>query len=230
MANVPTQCTIRSMCYAWVLCALLLSGVLTRAQQDTGGILIAVTDSSGATVSNAPVLVINNGTQAQLSGVTNDIGTWTATPLLPGDYQVKVSRPGYQTAVVQHVIVVLQQNTRVAFSLRVGNVQESVVVSAEEPPLLQTEDVSAGQTISGVLQAELPVSDRDFNRLAVLTVGVNYSTPSGPRDSVSGAFSANGISQYQNNYILDGTDMPSISYSANPARHNRTKTPWCRHC
>ncbi len=218
MAKFPTQSTVRYTCYAWVLCALFLSGVLARAQQDTGGILVAVTDTSGASVSGAAVTVTNNGTQAHLQGATNDIGTWTASPLPPGDYEVKVARAGYRTAVVEHVIVVLQQNTRVAVSLLVGNVQENVVVSAEEPPLLQTEDVSAGQTISGVLEAELPVSDRDFNRLAVLTVGVNYSTPSGPRDSVSGAFSANGISQYQNNYILDGTDNNSYDQNINEGR------------
>ena len=202
---------------AWLLCVLLLAGVRAHSQQDSGGILVAVTDSSGASVSNAAVTVTNNGTQAQLRGGTNDIGTWTASPLLPGDYSVKVTLTGFRTAVVEHVTVVIQQNTRVAVSLVVGNVQDSVEVSAE-PPLLQTEDISAGQTISGVLKDELPVSDRDFNRLAVLTVGVNYSTPSGPRDTASGAFSANGVSQYQNNYILDGTDNNSYDQNINEGR------------
>ena len=68
------------------------------------------------------------------------------------------------------------------------------------------------------MKEELPVSDRDFNRLAVLTVGVNYSTPSGPRDSVSGAFAANGVSQYQNNYVLDGTDNNSYDQNVNEGR------------
>lgn len=202
---------------AWILCVLLLAAVRAHSQQDSGGILVAVTDVSGASVSGAAVVVINNGTQAQLHGATNDIGTWPANPLPPGDYEVKVSRAGFRTAVVEHAIVVIQQNTRVAVSLAVGNVQDSVVVTAE-PPMLETEDITTEQTISGVLKDELPVSDRDFNRLAVLTVGVNYSTPSGPRDTASGAFSANGVSQYQNNYILDGTDNNSYDQNINEGR------------
>ena len=78
-----------------------------------------------------------------------------------------------------HVIVQIQQNTRLPITLRVGSTNQTMVVQAQAP-LLQTEDVSVGQTISGVIKDDLPVSDRDFNRLAVLTVGVNYSTPSGP--------------------------------------------------
>lgn len=200
-----------------VLCVMLIAAVSVYSQQDTGGILVVVTDASGASVANGTVTVTNNGTHAQLSGKTNDIGSWTASPLPPGDYQVKVACAGYRTVVVEHAVVVIQQNTRVPVALQVGNVQDSVEVSAA-PPLLETEDVSAGQTISGVLKDDLPVSDRDFNRLAVLTVGVNYSTPSGPRDTASGAFSANGISQYQNNYILDGTDNNSYDQNINEGR------------
>ena len=102
-------------------------------------------------------------------------------------------------------------------ALKVGSTNQNLVVQGQTP-LLQTEDVSVGQTISGVIKDDLPVSDRDFNRLAVLTVGVNYSTPSGPRDTASGAFSANGISQYQNNYILDGTDNNSYDQNINEGR------------
>ncbi|MBT9330114.1 TonB-dependent receptor [Paracidobacterium acidisoli] len=203
--------------YAWVVCAWLVAGACAYAQQDSGGILIAVTDASGATVGSAAVDVTNNGTQAHLHGTTNSIGTWTATPLPPGDYRVTVAQPGFETAVVDHVVVEIQQNTRVPVSLAVGNVKENLVVTAQAP-LLQTENVALGQTLSGVLKDDLPVSDRDFNRLAVLTVGVNYSTPSGPRDTASGAFAANGVSQYQNNYVLDGTDNNSYDQNVNEGR------------
>ncbi len=128
-----------------------------------------------------------------------------------------VSQTGFETSVAEHVTVQIQQNTRVPITLKVGSTNQNLVVQAQAP-LLQTEDVSVGQTISGVLKDDLPVSDRDFNRLAVLTVGVNYSTPSGPRDTASGAFSANGISQYQNNYILDGTDNNSYDQNINEGR------------
>ena len=202
---------------AWIVAAFLLAGGPIFAQQDSGGIVVTVKDASGAAVANASATVVNNGTQARSEGKTNEIGAWNATPLSPGDYRVTVSQTGFQNAVADHVIVQIQQNTRLSITLKVGTTNETMVVQAQAP-LLQTEDVSVGQTISGVIKDDLPVSDRDFNRLAVLTVGVNYSTPSGPRDTASGAFSANGISQYQNNYILDGTDNNSYDQNINEGR------------
>lgn len=200
-----------------ILCTLLFACSHLYGQQDSGGILVSVTDSSGSVVKDAAVLITNNGAGTKLQGVTNDAGDWLAAPLLVGDYTVAVQRSGFQRVVALHVTVEVQQSTRVPITLVIGDVQQEVDVTAEAP-LLQTEDSEVGQTIAGTLKEELPVSDRDFNRLAVLTVGVNYSTPSGPRDSVSGAFSANGVSQYQNNYVLDGTDNNSYDQNVNEGR------------
>ena len=202
---------------AWIVAALLLAGGHGFAQQDSGGILVTVKDASGAAVANASATVTNNGTQAVSEGKTNAIGVWNANPLPAGDYRVSVSQAGFETSVAEHVIVQIQQDTRLPMTLKVGSTNDSVLVQAQAP-LLQTEDVSLGQTITGVIKDDLPVSDRDFNRLAILTVGVNYSTPSGPRDTASGAFAANGISQYQNNYVLDGTDNNSYDQNINEGR------------
>jgi hypothetical protein len=219
-STVPPHRFQSSLRRACIVAAFLLAGGHILAQQDSGGILVTVQDASGAVVANASATVVNNDTQAISEGKTNAIGIWNATPLPPGDYRVTVSQTGFETSVAEHVTVQIQQNTRLPITLKVGSTNQSLVVQAQAS-LLQTEDVSVGQTISGVLKDDLPVSDRDFNRLAVLTVGVNYSTPSGPRDTASGAFSANGISQYQNNYILDGTDNNSYDQNINEGPHLR---------
>lgn len=207
----------RFLRYGSILCSLFLAVCGAFAQQDAGSILVVAKDSSGATLRDAQVTVTNDGTHAQLHGTTNAIGTWLATPLAPGNYRVVVSRSGFQSEVVEGVVVQLLRDSRVPVTLPIGDVQQNLVVRAQTP-LLNTESVSMGQTIGGVLKDDLPVSDRDFNRLAVLTTGVNYATPSGPRDTASGAFAANGVSQYQNNYILDGTDNNSYDQNINEGR------------
>ncbi len=214
---MPARRFKSSLPYACIVAILLLLGGRSYAQQDSGGILISVRDASGAAVPGASVTAVNNGTQSVSQGKTNDIGDWNANPLPAGDYRVTVTGTGFQTAVAEHVTVQIQQNTRLPIALKVGSMTENLVVQAQAP-LLQTEEVSLSQTISGVLKDDLPVVDRDFNRLAVLTVGVSYSTPSGPRDTASGAFAANGISQYQNNYVLDGTDNNSYDQNINEGR------------
>ena len=187
------------------------------AQQDTGGIRVAVTDPAAAAVPNATITVTNSGTNAKLEGTTNEIGLWTATPLSIGEYQVSISKPGFSTTVVSNIRVQAQQVIPVPVTLAVGKASQQTLVTADSVSL-QTVTSSLGQTISGILKTNLPVIDRDFNRLAVLTTGVNLATPSGPRDTASGAFSANGITQYQNNYVLDGTDNNSYDQNINEGR------------
>ena len=199
------------LCVCFCLCGHLYP------QQDRGGLVVVITDASGAIVRDAAIIITNNDTGAEMKGATNNIGVWIANPLPAGDYSVVVEHEGFQKAVALHVTVDVQQATSVPIALVVGNVEQQLLVTAQTP-LMQTEDSELGQTISGALKDELPVSDRDFNRLAVLTVGVNYSTPSGPRDSASGGFAANGVSQYQNNYVLDGTDNNSYDQNVNEGR------------
>ena len=69
--------------HRWLACALVVFFACSYlyGQQDSGGILVSVTDTSGAVVKDASVTITNNGTNAKLQGVTNDIGTWEAAPL-----------------------------------------------------------------------------------------------------------------------------------------------------
>lgn len=201
---------------SWLAIVILFICTAAQAQQDSGGIVVTVTDPGAAMLPNAHIAVTNNGTSAHFNVMTNSLGSVLVTPLPVGDYQIIVEKQGFSRTIVSHVTVQLQQNTRVPIILAVGNVAEETVVTTQLP-ILQTEDTSVGQTIDAVLKDNLPVIDRSFNHLAPLTIGVNMTTPSGPRDSGTG-FSANGVSQYQNNYILDGTDNNSYDQNVNEGR------------
>ena len=109
--------------YRWlvcVLCTLFFACSHFYGQQDSGGILISVTDSSGAVVKNAEVTATNNGTNAKLQGMTNGAGSWLASPLPVGDYTVTVEQSGFQKAVASHVTVEVQQASRVPVVLVPG--------------------------------------------------------------------------------------------------------------
>ncbi len=204
------------LCYV-ALVALVLIVPLAFPQQDAGGLLVSVVDPGGATVPGAKVTVRNVSTNAEVSGASNGLGVWTASPLRPGDYQVTVEKEGFRKAVSETVQVGVQQTPRVVVSLTIGSVSESVTVAAEATTL-QTVDVSKGQLISGEIKNELPLSDRNYGTLAKLAVGVASVTPSVRDGSGSGAFTANGIRQYQNNYVLDGTDNNLYDQNVNEGR------------
>ncbi len=68
---MPVKRTRQNWWYAWALCIALLMGICAQAQQDTGGILVAVTDVSGATVKDAAVVITNTETQSELKGTAS---------------------------------------------------------------------------------------------------------------------------------------------------------------
>ena len=94
----------------------------------------------------------------------------------------------------------------VPIGLPVGNVTETIEVTAEAP-LLQTETTTLGAALSNKAVTELPLGgQRTFTFLARLSPGVLPAEP-GARDAVGGGFSANGVrSNGQNNFLLNGVD------------------------
>ncbi|MBI3678932.1 MAG: TonB-dependent receptor [Acidobacteria bacterium] len=200
------------------LCLLLVLMCLSGlAQQDSGGLVISVRDPNGALVPGAKVTVTNVATNQTAEGVTGDTGDFIASPLRPGQYKATVKRDGFQTAVSEIVRVGAQQIPRVEIKLVVGSVNESVTV-AESVTVLQTVDVSKQMTVSGTLQSELPVLDRDYNQLSSLTVGVTLGTPNNARDRFGAGFSASGIKTTQTRYTLDGTDNTSYNQNIQTGR------------
>jgi hypothetical protein len=60
------------------------------------GLLVWVTDSSGAVVENAAVVLVNSATGARIEGKTNPYGVFTSRGLLPQTYEVTASSPGFR--------------------------------------------------------------------------------------------------------------------------------------
>src|SRR5689334_9474147 len=112
---------------------------LLNAQVDTGTILGVVRDASGAVVPQARVTILNEGTGAAQSALTNESGGYVFTPLRIGTYSVEVEHPGFQKQRRTGVPLSIQQQVVVDFSMVVGEVTSTVEVSGEIA-LLQTEN------------------------------------------------------------------------------------------
>ncbi|MBI1789497.1 MAG: TonB-dependent receptor [Acidobacteria bacterium] len=207
----PFVHSLRRMLAGICLCFAL------HAQQDTGGLQVGVRDPKGAIVPGARVTVTNADTGAVVRGVTGDTGDFTASPLQPGRYRASVQQDGFQTAVSEVVPVGAQQIPRLQITLVVGSLSESVTVTATAA-LLQTVDVSKAHTVSGTIKDELPISDRNFNQLSKLMVGVTASTPNQGRDRFGGGFSVSGIKTTQTRFTLDGIDNNSYNQDIESGR------------
>jgi len=196
-----------------VLLVGLLGASLLRAQNTTGTITGTVTDSAGAVIGDASILIEDTDSQVSRSAVTETSGNFTATLLPPGHYSVTVSRPGFKTSTSQGLVLDLEQVLRVNVTLSPGAVTESVTVSAEQLAL-DTDSSTVGQVISGDQITDMPLNGRNFTDLLLLTPGsVQQSGEQGQyRVNEGNAISLGGGNSDSQSYTVDGTTILDTSY------------------
>ncbi|HEY3456653.1 MAG TPA: TonB-dependent receptor [Bryobacteraceae bacterium] len=183
----------------------LFSAVALYAQVDTGTILGAVHDNTGAVIAGARVTVRNEGTSFSQTNTTSQSGEYVFTPLKIGTYTVEVESPGFKKERRTGLIVNIQQQVVSDFTLSVGDVTSEISVTAAVP-LLQTESGSVGHVIEGQTINDLPLNGRNYTFLARLVPGATVGQQEGRGLNANGWFTANGTRPAQNNYMLDGID------------------------
>src|SRR5881396_1848106 len=119
--------------------AFLLVAVLgaALAQQDMG----VITGPTGAAVPAARVTVTNRETGETRSVSSSDGGAYTVGPLRVGRYTVSVEKQGFKKSVQQDIELHAQDRVRADLKLEVGQMAESISITAEAP-LLQAETSS----------------------------------------------------------------------------------------
>jgi hypothetical protein len=175
------------------------------AQRITGSIDGRVLDPSGAVLPGVEITVTNDATQQARTAITNETGLYNV-PLLPsGTYSVRASLPGFRTEVRRGVQVEVDRNARVDVQLEVGNVTESLEVTADAP-LIVTDNAALGQVIDSRRVAELPLNGREFLALASLAPGVQPNVEGSNLSTQSGSVNVNGAREEFNLFLLDGVD------------------------
>src|ERR1700720_369533 len=186
----------------WFVAVLLLAG-LSLLGQTLGEISGTVVDPSGAGVPNSTVTLTNTSTNAVRTAETNEQGLYTFPSVPPGTYNVKVEHPGFKTT-TSNVEVLVQQSVRLDLTLQVGQVSESIEVSATAA-LLQSENATVGTVVETKSIVELPLNGREYLNLVTLAPNVsNLAPPSGQAQSRQGADRANlAISAGGNRIVYD---------------------------
>jgi len=160
----------------FLLSVCSLKGV---AQGLFGTISGVVSDSSGAAVPDASVKIININTNVIVSVKTNGAGVFSATSLNPGVYKVEAEAKGFKSAVVNNILLEVNANPKVDFTLTVGQVNEVVEVTTVNTPILQTQQSDLGQTLNESELGQLPTSGssgRNVYSLLPLAAGVSQQT------------------------------------------------------
>ena len=160
----------RAIVSAAVLITIVLAPI-TASAQATGQINGVVTDPSGALLPGVTIEATSNATSATRTAVTGIDGLYTIPLLPPGVYTVKATLQGFRTAQRDDVRVVVTETARVAFQLEVGQLTETVTVTAEAT-LVETSNATHGIVIDEQKVVDLPLNGRNFTQLGTLIPGV----------------------------------------------------------
>src|SRR5690348_4321102 len=117
----------------WSLILLLASlfPFCGSAQEYLASISGTVTDSSDAVIPGANVTAQNLATHFTSSAVTNERGEYTIPFVTPGTYSVTVQANGFQRAMRTGVVLHASDKNQTSFKLSVGNLTQSVQVTAD---------------------------------------------------------------------------------------------------
>src|ERR1700723_3724326 len=185
--------------------ALLLTGVFCAPQvpaqtQTTGEITGVVTDPSGAMVAAAKVTLTDNAKGSTQTTATNKDGVYRFQLLNPSSYTVSVTSSGFEET-KKILTVALGQVTTGDIQLMIGSATETVNVTGEAEPLLQTENGNVATTFNQQQLSETPNPGNDLTAIVQTAPGLVMNTAGG-----LGNFSDHGVGAASNLFTLDGMD------------------------
>jgi hypothetical protein len=212
---------------AGIVFALFLWGMPAHAQSTYGTIIGTVTDSSGATISDASITLTNEGTAEKRTVQTNASGSYQFVNIVPGQYSLDFEKSGFRRQRRTSITVVVQAALRLDATLAVGDISQTVDVDTSAP-IIETQPGALGQLVEGKQVQEMPLSGRNVFNLLILAPGVvpQGSTGGNPLGNQSGGTYTNntGFGNYQigggmanqSAFYLDGVPLNTI-YINSPA-------------
>ncbi|MBO0719364.1 MAG: TonB-dependent receptor [Blastocatellia bacterium] len=185
--------------------ALLFIAAPIFAQVTTGSISGFVFDPAGRPVPRAEITVTDPSHALVFHATTDGAGYFRLTELPAQTYTAAAAAKDLGS-VSTNVRLPVDGSVRVDFHLPVPGLEQSVTVTAEVSPL-QTETSELGQVLNQSSIQRLPLNERDFLQLALLTPGVAPPVQ-GSQLSQRGSFAmhVNGGREEFNNFLLDGVD------------------------
>lgn len=172
----------------------LFAGISVLQAQSTSSLHGVVSDPQGAVIPGAVVVLASPSTGTSRQAVTDNTGVYQFVQMMPGEYTMSVTKPGFATLTREHVVLQINVPTTLDLHLEVGATGQTVSVNAEVTTV-DTTDASLGNAFTEHSIKQLPLDTRNVVELLSLQPGVTQN------GEVMGA------RRDQNNITLDGVDV-----------------------
>jgi len=159
------------ICLAVLLLAVSVFTMQSASAQAVyGSILGTVTDAQGAVVPNAKVTVTSVGKGTVETATSNESGNYSVTHLIPDTYNVRFEAAGFKASESKDVTVSADAGAKIDGVMTVGQVNETVEVTAEAPQL-KTDRAEVATTFNEKYVQDLPILNRNFTSFELLSPG-----------------------------------------------------------
>jgi len=179
--------------------------------QNTSQVSGTVRDSSGLAVPGAQITITQTDTGLSRNTQSEATGVYLLPNLPIGPYRLEVKKDGFMTAVQSNIILQVDTNPAIDIDLKVGSVNEQVVVEAAAA-MVETQSTGVGQVINQEQVVDLPLNGRQASQLIFLA-GASTTGPNGQ---------INTAKNYPNEQIIQlaGGTSAGITYLLDGGTHN----------
>lgn len=172
--SIDINLGLKKILQAVLLCSLFITAAYSQALNTS--VNGSVRDAQGAAIIGATVVLTDNATQTARTTTTNDSGFFAFNDVRQGQYMVTVEATGFKKTSITGVQVNVDQAATVNVELEVGQVTETVTVSASDAQtIVNTENAQIKNTVQERQINDLPLNGRNPLTLAGLQAGVNTS-------------------------------------------------------
>jgi outer membrane receptor protein involved in Fe transport len=184
-----------------LLLAVAFTGAALAQGVQSGVLTGRVTSSDGQPLPGVSITVSSPALQGVRTTQTTANGDYIFKSLPSGSYKVAFELSGFGT--VEKNVGVSLETLTLDTRMNVSSVQETVVVTADAPTVL--ENTQAGATYNA-REIDTIATSRTIAGIAELSPGLTDNTPNAAQVTISGGFA------YDNLFMVDGVDVTDSTF------------------
>jgi hypothetical protein len=185
--------------------ALVVPAVLF-AQAYFGTVSGILTDSTGAVIEGAKVVLADQQKGYTFETTSDSSGRYLFRSIPPGLYSVMAEAKGFGKTLSAKFKVDINQNATTNLTLKIGSANQTVQVTGEAQAI-QTQDAETGQVVNRRFINDLPLIDRQVIELVNLAPGVTEMDDQCDVTCTGTNFVSNGSRGAQADILTDGASV-----------------------
>ncbi len=210
------------LCGSVLFLLLLMIPAIASAQGYFGTVSGLVTDSSGAVIAGAKIMLVDQNKGFRFSTTSDSGGRYLYRSVAPGVYTVIAEMTGFEKAERTNINVNVGENPTADIKLRVAGSTQTVEVHSQDQHL-HVEDATTGTVINRKFINDLPLVDRYVMDLTSLTPGVTEADDQCGTNCTGTNFVSNGSRNATADILMDGASV--TNYEPNGGVTQATYTP-----